>query len=154
MQRLVILNGPNTNFFGIRNPEQYGQVNYKDMIAAALSYARECGFDAQEFQANGEGELIDFLQKIYLEARDADAKILLVLNPGAYTHTSIALMDALESVKDRVIAIEVHLSNIAAREDFRHQSFTARHCIAQISGLGAQCYTLAVDAFVKLGYQA
>lgn len=147
MRKLSIVNGPNTNFFGIRNKEQYGSVTYDSMMAEAVAYGAELGFEVEVFQANGEGRIIDYLQGLYREAEAAGTVIPLVINPGAFTHYSLALMDALESVSERVPAIECHLSNIHKREDFRHVSYTARECTGQIAGFGKDGYKLAIAAF-------
>lgn len=152
MRKLAIVNGPNTNFFGIRNKAQYGSVTYESMMADAVAYGAERGFAVEPFQANGEGRIIDHLQELYREAEAADTVIPLVINPGAFTHYSLAIMDALESVRERVPAIEVHLSNVHKREEFRHVSYTARECVGQIAGFGADGYQLAIDAFKRMGY--
>lgn len=150
MRKLCIVNGPNTNFFGIRNKEQYGAEAYDSMMQEAVSYGAERGFSVEVFQANGEGRIIDYLQGVYREAAATGRAIPVVINPGAFTHYSIALMDALESVHELVPAIEVHLSNVHAREDFRHVSWTARECVGQIAGFGKHGYRLAIDAFKAL----
>lgn len=150
MRKLSIVNGPNTNFFGIRNKEQYGSVTYESMMEEAVAYGEQRGFAVEVFQSNGEGPLIDYLQKLYHEAQAAGSAIPVVINPGAFTHYSIALMDALESVHDLVPAVEVHLSNVHAREEFRHVSWTARECVGQIAGFGKEGYKLAIDAFKAL----
>lgn len=151
MRKLAIVNGPNTNFFGIRNKAQYGSVTYDSMMADAVAYGVQQGFEVETYQANGEGDIIDRLQGLYREAEAQDAVIPLVINPGAFTHYSLAIMDALESVHERVPAIEVHLSNIHKREEFRHVSYTARECVGQIAGFGAEGYKLAIDAFKRMG---
>ena len=150
MRKLVIVNGPNNNFYGIRNKGQYGNQLYADLIEELIEYGKALGFEVEAFQANGEGALIDFFQQTYLEAEKIGEKIPMVLNPGAFTHYSYALMDALESVHTLVPAIEVHMSNIHGRDDFRHTSVTAKECIGQISGMGKISYKMAMCAFKEM----
>ncbi|MDO4467139.1 MAG: type II 3-dehydroquinate dehydratase [Bacillota bacterium] len=150
MRKLVIVNGPNNNMYGIRNKGQYGNQLYADLIAELIEYGKTLGFEVEAFQANGEGEIIDYFQKIYFEAEAKGEKIPMVLNPGAFTHYSYAIMDALESVHTFVPAIEVHMSNIHGRDDFRHKSVTAAECIGQISGMGKTSYKMAMSAFKQI----
>lgn len=150
MRRLEIVNGPNNNFYGIRNKEQYGNQTYADLIAELTAYGAELGFEVHAFQANGEGQLIDHFQELYLAADEAGEKIPVILNPGAFTHYSYALMDALESVHTLVPAIECHMSNIHKRDEFRHTSVTARECIGQIAGFGKASYKLAMHEYKLL----
>lgn len=147
MRRLEIINGPNNNFYGIRNRGVYGNQTYADLIAELTEYGAGLGFEVQAFQNNGEGPLIDHLQELYLEAEKTGQKIPVVLNPGAFTHYSYALMDALESVHELVPAIEVHMSNIQDRDSFRHTSVTAPECLGQIAGFGKNSYKLAMHNF-------
>lgn len=147
MRKLVIVNGPNNNFYGIRNKGQYGNQMYEDLIQELKDYGKELGFQVEAFQNNGEGELINYFQKLYFEAEELGEKIPMVLNPGAFTHYSYAIMDALESVHELVPAIEVHMSNIQGRDDFRHISVTANECLGQISGMGKTSYKMAMMAF-------
>ena len=150
MRKLAIINGPNTNFFGIRNKTQYGSDTYDSIMTEAVAYGDDRGFTVEPFQANGEGEIIDHMQDLYREAEAAGVVIPLVINPGACTHYSIALMDALESIHERVPAIEVQLSNVHRREEFRHVSYTARECVGQMSGFGKDGYKLAIEAFAMM----
>lgn len=150
MRKLVLVNGPNNNFYGIRNKGQYGNQLYADLVEELVEYGKGLGFEVETFQANGEGEIIDFFQKTYLEAEQIGEKIPMVLNPGAFTHYSYALMDALESVHTLVPAIEVHMSNIYGRDDFRHTSVTAKECIGQIAGMGKISYKMAMCAFKEM----
>lgn len=143
MRRLEIINGPNNNFYGIRNKDVYGSQTYDGLIAELMEYGAGLGFEVHAYQNNGEGALIDHLQELYLEADRTGVKIPVVLNPGAYTHYSYALMDALESVHALVPAIEVHMSNIQDRDSFRHISVTAPECLGQIAGFGKASYKLA-----------
>lgn len=150
MRKLAIVNGPNNNFYGIRNKGQYGNQLYADLIEELVAYGATLGFEVTAFQANGEGDIIDYFQSLYYEAEEKGEKIPLVLNPGAFTHYSYALMDALESVHTLVPAIEVHMSNIHGRDDFRHVSVTAKECIGQISGMGKTSYKMAMSAFKQI----
>lgn len=150
MRQLEIVNGPNNNFYGIRNKGQYGTQTYADLIADLTAFGAELGWEVHAAQFNGEGDLIDHLQQIYYRAEASGTCIPLVINPGAFTHYSIAVMDALESVHTLVPAIECHMSNIHKREDFRHVSFTARESIGQIAGFGPNSYKLALYEFKLL----
>ncbi|GHE95593.1 3-dehydroquinate dehydratase 1 [Aliiroseovarius zhejiangensis] len=140
MTSLLILNGPNLNLLGKRQPEVYGHTSLADIEDLCRRHAKICDISCDVFQSNHEGALIDRIHA----ARDAYDGI--ILNAGAYTHTSVAIMDAVASVD--VPTVEVHLSNIHAREAFRHQSYLARVAIGQICGFGAQGYLLAIDALV------
>mgnify|MGYP003651974369 FL=1 len=138
MTSILILNGPNLNLLGTRQPEVYGKTTLADVEALCREKAKTLGFDVEFEQSNHEGALIDLIHA----AKGKHAGI--VLNAGAYTHTSIALMDAIASVELPVV--EVHLSNIDAREEFRHRSYIAPVALGQICGFGAQGYLMALDA--------
>ena len=138
MTSSLILNGPNLNLLGTRQPEVYGKTTLADVEALCREKAKTLGFDVAFEQSNHEGALIDLIHA----AKGKHAGI--VLNAGAYTHTSIALMDAIASVELPVV--EVHLSNIHAREEFRHRSYIAPVALGQICGFGAQGYLMALDA--------
>ena len=138
MTSIRILNGPNLNLLGTRQPEVYGKTTLADVEALCREKAKTLGFDVAFEQSNHEGALIDLIHA----AKGKHAGI--VLNAGAYTHTSIALMDAIASVELPVV--EVHLSNIHAREEFRHRSYIAPVALGQICGFGAQGYLMALDA--------
>jgi 3-dehydroquinate dehydratase-2 len=138
MTSILILNGPNLNLLGTRQPEVYGKTTLADVEALCREKAKTLGFDVAFEQSNHEGALIDLIHA----AKGKHAGI--VLNAGAYTHTSIALMDAIASVELPVV--EVHLSNIHAREEFRHRSYIAPVALGQICGFGAQGYLMAMDA--------
>lgn len=135
MARIWILHGPNLNLLGLREPEHYGLKTLAEINQMVLEMARQAGVNAECRQTNHEGELIDWIQM--LTQND-----VLILNPGAWTHTSYAIRDAISAVK--VPTVEVHLSNIHAREAFRTNSVIAPVCIGQISGLGADGYALAM----------
>ncbi|WP_170330112.1 type II 3-dehydroquinate dehydratase [Ruegeria arenilitoris] len=138
MHKALILNGPNLNLLGTRQPEVYGSTTLEMVEDLCLNHGSSIGVEVSCFQSNHEGALIDAIH----EAKgDQDG---IVLNAGAYTHTSIALMDAIASVELPVI--EVHLSNIHARETFRHVSYISKVAVGQICGFGAQGYVLALDA--------
>ena len=138
MTSILILNGPNLNLLGTRQPDVYGKPTLADVEALCREKAKTLGLDVAFEQSNHEGALIDLIHA----AKGKHAAI--VLNAGAYTHTSIALMDAIASVELPVV--EVHLSNIHAREEFRHRSYIAPVALGQICGFGAQGYLMALDA--------
>jgi len=140
---VFVLNGPNLNMLGLREPEIYGQDTLDDIAGQIEDRARALGLEADIRQSNHEGHLVDWIQ----EANAAGAKAVL-LNAGAYSHTSIAIHDAVKAVK--VPVIEVHLSNPHTREDFRHVSFVGRAAKGTIAGFGALSYLLALDAAAKL----
>ena len=141
MTSLLVLNGPNLNLLGTRQPEIYGAVTLEQIEESCAQTARELGIGLAFEQSNHEGALIDAIHG----ARGVHDGI--ILNAGAYTHSSIALMDAISSVALPVI--ELHLSNIHAREDFRARSYIARVALAQICGLGPAGYPLAIRALVE-----
>lgn len=143
MSKLIyILNGPNLNLLGKREPEIYGNTTLEDVEKACVAKAAELGCQAQCFQSNFEGQLVDWIH----EARKNAAAI--VINPGAYSHTSIALLDGLTAFEGPVI--EVHISNIHQRESFRHHSYVSLRANGVIVGLGAQGYDLAIQAAAEL----
>lgn len=141
MASVLILNGPNLNLLGTRQPEVYGKTTLADVEALCAAEAARLDLEMQFAQSNHEGALIDLIH----EARGQHAGI--ILNAGAYTHTSIALMDAIASVELPVV--EVHLSNIHARESFRHRSYIAPVAIGQICGFGVHGYVLAIQALQR-----
>src|SRR5579862_959449 len=142
MARILLVNGPNLNLLGTREPEIYGADTLGDIESRATAVARECGHELTAFQSNAEHELIG---RIHQAGRDSD---FLILNPGAFTHTSVALRDAIAAV--RLPFLEVHLSNVHAREAFRRQSYFSDIAVGSIVGLGAYGYELAVRAVARL----
>ena len=136
--KLLILNGPNLNLLGIREPAIYGRETYADLCERIKAYAKDKDIEVRFVQSNHEGALVDAIQRAYFDGLDS-----IVLNPGAYTHTSIALLDALKGVG--LPAVEVHISDPDTREDFRHVSFVRAACIATIKGRGTQGYLDAID---------
>ena len=137
--RILTLHGPNLNLLGRREPEIYGHTTLADIHAAMEAQARASGVQLESFQSNSEGELIDRVQAATTEGIE-----FIIINPGGYTHTSIALRDALAGVA--IPFIEVHLSNIHAREAFRKHSYFSDIAVGVICGLGAQGYELALAA--------
>lgn len=140
---VFVLNGPNLNLLGTREPEVYGRDTLDDIGAMLSEQAGKLGLAIELRQSNHEGHLIDWLQ----EAQATVVKAV-ILNPGGYTHTSVALRDAVASIK--VPVIEVHLSNPDAREAFRHKSRVGAVCKGSVRGFGAASYTLALDAAARL----
>ena len=143
MARILLVNGPNLNLLGTREPEIYGADTLGDIESRAAAVARECGHELTAFQSNAEHELIGCVHQAGRESTD-----FLILNPGAFTHTSVALRDAIAAV--RLPFLEVHLSNVYAREAFRRQSYFSDIAVGSIVGLGAYGYELAVRAVARL----
>lgn len=141
--KILVINGPNLNFLGIREKGIYGTQDFNYLLKLLEEKVNECNVELETFQSNGEGEIIDRLQKAYYDQVDG-----IVINPGAYTHYSYAIRDALASLD--IPKIEVHISNIHQREEFRHTSVTAPVCTGQIAGLGLQGYLLAIDAILEI----
>jgi len=145
MAKILVLNGPNLNLLGTREPDHYGKTTLKDIDQRLTETAKAAGHELASYQSNAEHELVD---RVHQAATDKVAFI--IINPAAFTHTSIALRDALAGVA--IPFIEVHLSNIYAREDFRQQSYFSDIAVGVISGLGAHGYDLALDAAItRLG---
>jgi 3-dehydroquinate dehydratase-2 len=138
----MVLHGPNLNLLGVREPGVYGAATLADIDRSLDARARQRGATVECHQTNIEGELVDHIQS----ARERAQAI--IINPAAYTHTSVAIADALRAVA--LPAVEVHLSNVHAREPYRHQSFVAPVCVGTIGGFGARGYTLALDAVLDL----
>jgi 3-dehydroquinate dehydratase-2 len=139
MPKLLLLNGPNLNLLGQREPEVYGHETLADLVKRANNTATSLGYELQDFQSNAEHELINRIHQA-----KTDKVEMIIFNPGAFTHTSIALRDALLGVA--IPFIELHLSNIFAREEFRQHSFLSDIAVGVISGMGAKGYELAVEA--------
>ena len=142
MKPIYILNGPNLNLLGQRQPEIYGRETLEDVAAACASTAEDLGLTIRFHQSNHEGALVDWIQ----EARGQGAGI--IINPGAYSHTSIAILDALNAFDGPVI--EVHISNIHKREPFRHHSFVSQRADGVIAGCGTQGYGLGLRRLAQL----
>jgi 3-dehydroquinate dehydratase-2 len=136
--KIQIINGPNLNLLGTREPEKYGSRSFEDYLEELRNKMPQVTFSY--FQSNIEGELVNMIQGA---GRDSDA---VIINPGGYSHTSVAVADAIASVKTPVI--EVHISNLLSREEFRHTSITGRYCRGTIMGLGLDGYRLAAEYFV------
>ncbi|MBR0163749.1 MAG: 3-dehydroquinate dehydratase [Lachnospiraceae bacterium] len=137
--KLLVINGPNLNFLGIREPEVYGKEDYASLVKMIERHAAEQGHSVTVFQSNHEGAIIDRIQEAYRDGTEG-----IVINPGAYTHTSYAIHDALKSVA-AIRKAEVHISDISAREPFRKESVTAAACDTMIAGKGLAGYLEAMD---------
>ncbi len=144
MKKLLVINGPNINFVGIREKGIYGSENYETLVSMIENKAKELGVEVEVFQNNSEGAVIDRIQQAYFENVDG-----IVINPGAFTHYSYAVRDALASV-EAIPKIEVHISNVHKREEFRHVSVTAPVCTGQVVGLGLKGYLYAMEALVDM----
>ncbi|WP_082233866.1 type II 3-dehydroquinate dehydratase [Halobacillus massiliensis] len=140
-KRLLLLNGPNLNMLGQREPETYGSATLKDVVDMVKEVCEQHGYELDYFQSNHEGDLIDRLQKANNEAAG------IIFNPAAYTHTSIALRDAIAAINPPVV--EVHISNVHKREEFRHHSMLAPVCLSQIVGFGVDGYWLAAMGLIQ-----
>lgn len=134
---ILVINGPNLNMLGIREPEHYGKEDYPSLLEKISNYCQERDINVEFYQSNHEGDLVDAIQEAY---GNIDG---IVINPGAYTHTSIALLDALKAVN--IPAVEVHISNVKEREDFRQVSYVRLACIKTIMGHGSDGYLEAID---------
>lgn len=141
--KILVLNGPNLNMLGIREPDIYGKNTYADLCDLINSYAAQKDIEVKIFQSNHEGVLVDEIQDAY---KKFDG---IVINPAAYTHTSVALLDALKSIG--IPAVEVHISAVETREDFRQISFIRAACIKTITGLGFDGYLRAIDVLLENG---
>lgn len=141
--KILVLNGPNLNFLGIREPDIYGKQTYADLENFVRAAAREYGVEVELYQSNHEGDLVDKIQWAYGKADS------IVINPAAYTHTSVAILDALKAVA--LPAVEVHLSDVNAREPFRHISYAGMACEKSFIGLGFEGYRQAIQ-YLKQNY--
>lgn len=139
--KIRVINGPNLNMLGIREPQVYGNNTYQDLCNLISNYCKENNIEVDFFQSNHEGDLVDYIQDAYFKGIDG-----IVINPGAYTHTSVAILDAVKATN--IPTVEVHISDVAKREDFRQVSFIRLACVATVSGLGFNSYIKAID-FLK-----
>lgn len=141
--KILVINGPNLNMLGIREPDHYGKETYAQLCEKIEKYCGEKGISAEIYQSNHEGDLVDRIQKAYFDKVDG-----IVINPAAYTHTSIALLDAVKSVS--IPTVEVHISKVEEREDFRQVSFVRAACVKTITGHGTDGYLEAIDFLCSL----
>lgn len=140
--KIYVLNGPNLNMLGIREPEHYGKTTYASLCDMIEEHAKSRGSEVVLFQSNHEGSLVDKIHEAYFEGASG-----IVINPGAYTHTSIALLDAVKSVS--LPTVEVHISKVEEREDFRQISYIRSACIKTVSGHGVNGYLEAIDYIIE-----
>lgn len=140
--KILVINGPNINMLGIREKNIYGSKSYDDLVNFIKSAASEKGVKTEFFQSNHEGDIVDRIQKAYFENFDG-----IIINPAAYTHTSIAILDALKAVS--IKTVEVHLSDISLRESFREKSLISQACEKTIIGKGFEGYKEALNYFIK-----
>lgn len=140
--KFMIINGPNLNMLGIREPEHYGKTTYSDLVALIKDYCDKKGIETEFYQSNHEGDLVDYIQKAYFNGTDG-----IIINPGAYTHTSVAILDAVKSVT--IPTVEVHISKVNERESFRQISYISLAAIKTIKGEGINGYLMAVDELVN-----
>ena len=139
--RILVINGPNINMLGIRVPGIYGSDSFETLCNNVKTHAAKAGIEVKLFQSNHEGALVDEIQAAYGKFDG------IVINPGAYTHTSIALLDAVKAVS--IPTVEVHISDVASREDFRQISYIRKACVKTICGHGIAGYTEAIDYLIK-----
>ena len=140
--KILVINGPNMNMLGIREPAIYGSGTYEDLLQKIQTYCDEKGIEVTFYQSNHEGALVDRIQQAYWEKMDG-----IVINSGAYTHTSIAILDAAKSVG--LPTVEVHISDVSKREDFRQVSYIRAACMATIAGHGTDGYLEAIDLLLE-----
>lgn len=140
--KILVINGPNLNFLGIREPEIYGKSTYQDLCVLINEKAKQLDIDIEIYQSNSEGCIVDEIQKAYFNKVDG-----IVINPAAYTHTSIAILDALKSVN--IPCVEVHISDVSQREDFRKKSYVSLVAEKRIIGQGFNGYLQAIDYLVN-----
>ena len=142
MKKILLINGANLNMLGIREPEKYGGKSLKEIEASVIQKGKELGVDVDVYQSNIEGEIVEKIQQA-LGTYDG-----ILINAGGYTHTSVVIRDAIAAVK--IPTIEVHMTNIHAREEFRHTSLLSGVCKAIVAGFGEDSYILALEGLVKL----
>ena len=140
--KIYVINGPNLNFLGIREPAHYGSTTYAQLLDMIGEHCEKNGIEAICLQSNHEGDLVDYIQAAYTEGADG-----IVINPGAYTHTSIAILDAVKSVM--LPTVEVHISRVEEREAFRQISYIREACVATITGHGVKGYLEAIDLLAE-----
>lgn len=138
--KILVINGPNLNMLGIREPEHYGRETYEDLVTKIEKYCNEKKLECECYQSNHEGCLVDKIQQAY---GDADG---IVINPGAYTHTSVAILDAVKSVM--IPTVEVHISKVEDREDFRQISYIRLAAVKTVTGLGTDGYLRGIDFLI------
>lgn len=139
--KILVINGPNLNFLGIREPEIYGKATYEDLIQLIQAAADARGVSVEFYQSNHEGALVDRIQQAYFDGVDG-----IIINPAAYTHTSVAILDAVKSVG--IPTVEVHISDVTQREEFRQVSFVRAACIGTVMGKGFDGYVEALDILI------
>ena len=139
--KILVINGPNLNMLGIREPGIYGKNTFSDLLALLEDTAKELGIEVEQFQSNHEGDIVDKIQWAYGKIDG------IVINPAAYTHTSVAILDALKAVS--IPAVEVHISDVDARESFRQISYAGMACVKTIKGHGFQGYREAMQYLVE-----
>ena len=139
--KILVINGPNLNMLGIREPSIYGSLTYNDLCALINDFATKNNIEVEIYQSNYEGDLVSKIQQAYFDKVDG-----IVINPAAYTHTSIALLDALKSVN--IKTVEVHISDVSTREEFRQVSYVRQACINSIIGKGFDGYILAIKELI------
>lgn len=140
--KILVINGPNMNMLGVRQPEIYGKTTYDDLVAMIRAEADRQGVEVDFFQSNHEGSLVDMVQQAWFDRVDG-----IIINPAAYTHTSVALLDAVKAVG--IPTVEVHISDPDSREEFRHVSYIRQACIATIRGHGLEGYLEALRLLAK-----
>ena len=140
--KIYIINGPNLNMLGIREPDHYGRTTYSELCQMIENHCRERGIDSVIFQSNHEGDIVDKIQEAYYEGADG-----IVINPAAYTHTSVAILDAVKSTA--LPTVEIHISKVEEREDFRQTSYIRSAAIATITGRGVRGYLDSIDMLAK-----
>ena len=141
--KILIINGPNINMLGIREPEIYGKVTYDSLVRKIYNYCETKSIDCECYQSNHEGDIVDKIQLAYGRADG------IIINPAAYTHTSVAILDALKAVS--IPTVEVHISKVEEREDFRQVSYIRLACVKTITGHGTDGYLEAIDVLLEKG---
>lgn len=140
--KILVINGPNMNMLGIREPEIYGKETYDDLVNMVSAHADKLGIEVRFFQSNHEGALIDEIQRAYFDKYDG-----IILNPAGYTHTSVAIADAVKAAG--IPTVEIHVSDVSAREEYRQVSYVREACIKTICGMGLSGYNAAMDCLAE-----